>query len=231
MKPLPRPTLLRLALYLQAAQELEARAQLATSSAELAQMTGVQPFHVRKDLALLGRFGRRGQGYAVALLRRELSRHLGLERRWQYVVVGLGPLGEALLTLDWGEQFVCVGLFDPDPKRQGRRLDVPPPPQPQRPGQLPPPLRQLRVRPLSDLSRFTREQAADIALLSLSGQEGQEALSTIRQAGIDGILSLGAGRSPHLPPDTHEENDTLLIQVDLQLSLQRLAFALLEKDP
>lgn len=229
---IPSASLSRLALYLRAVQLLESQGVKATNSQRLAELAGVQPFHVRKDLAYCGRFGRRGQGYAVSLLRRELSRSLGLNRRWHYIVVGVGLLGQALLKLDWGDQFVCVGLFDPQPQYQGQRLEVAPLPQLQPSGQLPPPARELRVKPLSDLSTFLQEQNADIALLTLSDMQGQEALNTLRQAGIGGILSVGSGTlaSPtHLQECSDEENDTMIEQVDFQVSLQRLAFALLNK--
>lgn len=228
--PLPSASLSRLALYLRAAQELEQRGVLATSSRELAELAGVQPFHVRKDLAYLGRFGRRGQGYAVALLRRELTRSLGLNRRWQYIVVGLDLLGQALLKADWGEEFVCVGLFDPSPQQQGRRLDVPALPQPFTLGQLPPVPRTLRVRPLSELADFVQKQAVDMAFLCVPTEISSHTAQQLQQAGIRGILNFGpALNPPHLPQGGHEENDTIVEQVDFQVSLQRLAFGLLRQ--
>ncbi len=236
---IPSASLSRLALYLRATQALEAQGVEATSSQQLADLVGVQPFHVRKDLAYCGRFGRQGQGYAVGLLRRELTRSLGLNRRWHYVIVGLGHLGKALLTTDWGEQFVCVGLFDAATKYQGVQLSARPLPQPQVLGQLPPAPRQLRVRPLSQLGAFVQEQLVDMALLCADPADQTISLQQVQQAGIRGVLNFGAAQ-PNLSTAqdavywgeqvkelSDEENDTIIEQVDFQVSLQRLTFGLL----
>lgn len=243
---LPNATQTRLSLYLRAVCELEAQQVVATGSQQLAELCGVPPFQVRKDLAYCGRLGRRGQGYAVRLLRRELTRTLGLDRRWHYIVVGLGHLGKALLEHPWGEQFVCVGLFDPDPQHQGQKLYAPALPQtgPRSPLELPPVPRELRVRPLGDLEQFVQEQTVDLALLSVGAAWTQGSIQAL-QGQVGGILNVGSALlealalaadaaspkpHPHLQDSGHEENVTVVEQVDFQVSLQRLAFAVLQRD-
>ncbi|MFC7388487.1 squalene/phytoene synthase family protein, partial [Sphaerisporangium rhizosphaerae] len=56
----------------------------------------VTAFQVRKDLAYFGRFGTRGMGYTVAILKRELVRVLGLNQTWNVVIIGTGRLGQAM---------------------------------------------------------------------------------------------------------------------------------------
>jgi redox-sensing transcriptional repressor len=68
------------------------------SSAELAELTGVNSAKVRKDLSHLGSYGVRGVGYDVAYLNYQISRGLGLTNDAAVLIVGAGNLGRALAS-------------------------------------------------------------------------------------------------------------------------------------
>jgi len=77
-------------------EELELDATKTVSSQGLAHQSGVTSAQVRKDLSYFGSFGKRGLGYNVARLRREIRLILGLNHRWKVALVGGGNMGSAL---------------------------------------------------------------------------------------------------------------------------------------
>lgn len=69
---------------------------------------------IRKDLSALGPFGRRGRGYAIKPLVRQLGLVLGLEHDWRIAIVGFGYLGHAFATFITAreERFKITAIFD-----------------------------------------------------------------------------------------------------------------------
>ena len=59
-------TINRIPIYLRALQELNEKDWNIISSNDLADLVGVQPAQLRKDLSHLGEFGTRGVGYDIA---------------------------------------------------------------------------------------------------------------------------------------------------------------------
>ena len=162
---IPTAAVSRLVTYLRILEDLERAQTLTTSSGALAGRAQVSAFQVRKDLAYFGRFGTRGMGYTVSVLKRELTRVLGLNRSWNVVIVGMGRLGQAIAHYPGASeyQFGYVGLFDVKADLIGQHVDVPA----QREqagvlGQAAPP-RQLRTRHIRDLADFAEQQRSATA--------------------------------------------------------------------
>lgn len=113
-EPLPRAALERLIVYIELLTQLESEQVLHTSSQVLAEMTGSTVAQVRKDLSYLGRFGTRGQGYSVPLLRRRMIGALGLDLPRDVAVVGTYGLGLAVAEQFHAnkETFRFVGVYE-----------------------------------------------------------------------------------------------------------------------
>ena len=77
--------------------QLDQKGVEVVSSVRLADMCGINPAQIRKDLAYFGRFGVRGIGYYVKELLFEIRKILGLDKEWRLGLVGAGNLGCALL--------------------------------------------------------------------------------------------------------------------------------------
>src|SRR5215212_2299663 len=88
MKKISESAVRRLSLYLRFLQEAEAAGAETISSGELARRGGTTSAQVRKDLSLFGSFGKRGMGYSVRELLREIRSILGLARTWNVALVG-----------------------------------------------------------------------------------------------------------------------------------------------
>ena len=59
-------------------------------------MMGISASQLRQDLNHFGEFGQQGYGYRVEDLYREIGRIIGLEQKYNLVIVGAGNLGQAL---------------------------------------------------------------------------------------------------------------------------------------
>lgn len=79
-KSIPSITINRLSIYhrcLEKILETEKGKELKIiSSFKIAEMTGINSAQIRKDLAYFGEFGKRGLGYPLIDLNRELNREL-----------------------------------------------------------------------------------------------------------------------------------------------------------
>lgn len=197
----PTATISRLPGYLRALATLMARGVVTAPSGVLAEVAGVRPEQLRKDLSLLGAHGRRGVGYDVAGLRAELEATLGLTRERRVVIVGVGNLGRALARYpgfpDRG--FVVVGLVDADPAVVGTRTAG------------------LVVEPLERLDALVRDQEATVAVIATPAAAAQDVCDRLVRAGVRGILSF-APRPLQVPVGVD------LRAVDLGSELQILAF-------
>jgi redox-sensing transcriptional repressor len=77
-----------ISIYIRAFNRLEMNGVNYITSQELAEIKGLRPAQVRKDLSYFGCFGQIGVGYNVGKLKNELARILGLDRERSLVVIG-----------------------------------------------------------------------------------------------------------------------------------------------
>ena len=200
--PVPKVTVQRLPVYLRCLESLSS-GQEHVSSDQLAEMAGVNPAKVRKDLSYLGSFGVRGVGYDIEHLRFQIRIELGLEEDWPVVIVGIGNLGRALANYaGFGDRgFNVVGLFDADPAKVGKKLNG------------------LVIEPLKDLQRSSRSKGASIGLITTPASAAQETAEALASAGIRSILNFAP--TVISPPDGVD-----IRRVDLSTELQVLSFYL-----
>jgi redox-sensing transcriptional repressor len=200
---IPVTTVNRLSLYLRVFSQIEASGNETVSSRELAALSGINPAQVRKDLAYFGQFGRRGVGYDVLSLKRQIRGILGLNREWNCAIVGVGHLGMALLMYKglrpYG--FNIVAAFDADPDKISWELEGVP------------------VFDVADLAKVAREKRVEIVILAVPGPAAQEVAEQAAAAGIPAVLNF-APVQLHLPPGM------ILRQVDLAGELEALTYQL-----
>ena len=66
------------------------------SSKELSEIIGFTASQIRQDLNNFGGFGQQGYGYNVEALHNEIGKILGLDTKYNAVLVGAGNLGQAI---------------------------------------------------------------------------------------------------------------------------------------
>jgi len=201
---IPSATISRLVTYLRILTTLEEQGINRTSSEDLAEEAQVSAFQVRKDLAYFGRFGTRGMGYTVLTLRRELRRILGLNRRWNAVIVGMGRLGQAIADFPGFSDydFELRGLFDVDPDKIGMQI------------------KGISIQHVDDLERVVREQNVDMGFITVPVEKAQDAANMLVAAGVKGILNFA-------PTVLEVPDDVAVEPVDFLAGMKRLAFYIL----
>ena len=185
-------------------EELESEGHRTISSQGLAHQSGVTSAQVRKDLSYFGNFGKRGLGYGVTRLRKEIRLILGLNRRWKVALVGAGNVGSALYSYkEFRRQgFDIVGVFDVSPDRVGQRWG-----------------RELTIRHLDDLKEDAERMGMEIGVIAVPARAAQSVADRLVAAGMRGILNF-AHRRIHLPASV------ALRTVNLAIELESLAFAM-----
>ena len=207
MKRIADSTVRRLSLYLRFLEEFEHAGLTTISSEELAARGGTTSAQVRKDLSFFGSFGKRGLGYQVAELTQRMRRILGLERDWRVVIVGVGKIGAALAQYEGFQQrgFRVVALYDSDPAKIGREIYG------------------LTVRAIDSMAEDNRERPVDIAVIAVPASAAQRVVDQVVAAGIVGIMSFA-------PIQLHVPADVTLNTVNMAMELERLSFALSNRE-
>jgi redox-sensing transcriptional repressor len=203
MKKISESAVRRLSLYLRLLQEADAVGAETISSEELARRGGTTSAQVRKDLSLFGSFGKRGTGYSVRELLREIRSILGLARTWNVALVGFGKLGSALFSYRDFEQrgFHIRAVFDADPAKVGNRWGG------------------LTIQADEEMDRTLRDEKIDIAIVAVPADAAQQVVDRAVRAGVRAILNFAPAR-------LRVPSGVMLRNVDVTLELEGLSYAL-----
>jgi redox-sensing transcriptional repressor len=198
---LSRASVGRFSLYLRRLEGLRGEGVRTVSSGQLGEALGIPDTQVRKDLAYLGNLGHRGVGYPTGELIAALRAALGVDRSWSVVLVGVGNLARALLRYRGFQQqgFHIVALFDSDRGKIGQRVEG------------------LAIQGPEQLPQVVAATGAELAILTVPGEQAQEAADVLVAAGIRGLLNF-APAVLRLPAHVR------LVSVDLAVQLEQLAF-------
>lgn len=171
------------------------------SSGELSDRMHVTASQIRQDLNNFGGFGQQGYGYNVAHLYEEIGKILGLDKKYNMIIIGGGNLGQALANYVSFEKrgFVIKGIFDVNPVLKG--LSV----------------RGIGIHMLDELEDFIREQDIQIATLTLPKSKASEMAELLVKYGIKAIWNFA-----HV--DLQVPEDVLVENVHLSESLMQLSY-------
>ncbi len=168
------------------------------SSVRLADICGINPAQIRKDLAYFGQFGVRGVGYYVKELLFEIGKILGLDEERRLGLVGAGNLGLALLRharfVNKGYAFVAA--FDRKPKRIGLKIG------------------DVEVAPLEDMNRLVKEKGIEIGVITVMPGWAQKAADMLVRAGVCGILNFATAQL-QCPAHVFVENADFSLKLDV----------------
>ena len=108
------------------------------SSKELSEKIGFTASQIRQDLNCFGDFGQQGYGYNVKDLYNEIGVILGLDKRYNTVIIGAGNIGQAIANYTKFDKvgFELTGIFDANPKMLGIKI------------------RDVAIRDIDDLPKF-----------------------------------------------------------------------------
>jgi len=175
MKRVPDITISRLAIYLRFLEDYirEEDAKSTINSQDLAKFLNINPNQIRKDLSYFGKFGRQGIGYQTEELKDRISDILGLNRKWNLCLCGMGNLGSALSAYQGFRQMRLniVAIFDNDAKKtnktfQGVKIYSP--------DSIPSAIKKLHIK---------------IAIIAVPATAAQEIVNKLVNAGVRAILN------------------------------------------
>ncbi len=198
---IPRKTIYRLSVYLRCLQRLKANDIRTVSSEALAQVAGVKPTQLRKDLTYFGQFGTRGLGYDVQQLTHMITDLLGTSSLQPVVLVGVGNLGTALLSYRGFQEegFEIIAAFDLDARRfRDRKSPVP-------------------IHSMDRLAEVIEARHVRMAIITVPAVAAQEVANTIVGAGIVGVLNFA-------PIVLVVPEDVMVSNVNLAIELENLSY-------
>ena len=196
-----KATIDRLPLYFRTLRLAQDEGLDIISSVELGNRLGITPEQIRKDLAAFGQFGRKGVGYYVNELKRNVGEILGLDNHWNIAIVGIGHLGEALANYQnfTGLGFNLVALFDQDEAVIGKVVN------------------HVRVENISHLKEIVEERRVHIGVIAVPASFAQEVADALVDAGVKGIWNFAPVRMS-VPENMHIVNE------DLSVGLSSLSY-------
>ncbi len=206
-KSIPQETARRLSLYLRSLKRLRAGGVNLASSEDVTKFLNVSPTQLRKDLSYFGEFGKRGVGYDVSSLVKNIEKILGTDTVWGIAIAGVGKLGSALLGYPGFFEFnlKISTAFDSDPAKVGKIIAG------------------IKIEDISRLKQVIREKNIKIAVLSVPGEAAQETAEKLAQCGVRAILNFA-------PVNLVLPKDIFVSNVDMATELESLVYKLKRKD-
>ncbi len=198
-----KATIDRLPVYFRCLRGIQDEGIEIISSEELGRRIGVTPEQIRKDLASFGEFGKKGVGYYVRELIRNIGEILGLHRNWNIAIVGVGHLGWALANY---RNFSSLGfnlaaIFDVDANKVGLTVSG------------------IEVYHINQLNAIIQEKNIHIGIITVPAAHAQEVADQLVTAGVRGIWNFA-------PIRLNVPENIRLVSEDLSIGLSSISYHL-----
>ncbi len=198
-----KATIDRLPVYFRTLKVTQLEGIEIISSEELGKRIGVTPEQIRKDLASFGQFGKKGVGYYVRELIRNIGEILGLHRNWNMAIVGLGHLGWALANYP---NFSSLGfnmkaVFDVDLSKVGLNI------------------KGVEVSHISQMPEIIAARNIHIAVITVPAEQAQQVTNQLVAANIKGIWNFA-------PVQIKVPSNIIFVSEDLSVGLSSLSYHL-----
>lgn len=195
----------RLPKYHRYLKELLDRDIRRISSKELSKIIGFTASQIRQDLNNFGGFGQQGYGYNVEDLYSEISKILGLTRKYNVAIVGAGNLGQALANYtSFGRLgFELKAMFDINPKFKGLKVN------------------DVDVLDMDGFETFIDENDIEIIYICTSRSGAQDVADRIQKTNVKAIWNFA-------PIDLKVKEDIIVENVHLIDNLLTLSYFLKE---
>lgn len=191
-KKTPKTTIERLPVYYRTLEELKRQDVKVISSKKLGEKIGIPSTQVRKDLSYYGEFGRRGVGYEISVLLKNLKKILGLNQSWEIVAVGAGNLGRALINYT-GFKKLNLNInyvFDADEEKIGQSFD------------------DIKIHDIEEMTKIVKKNNIEIAILAVPGKVAQDIAEDLVEVGVKAIWNF-APVHLKLPEEIKVRNEDL----------------------
>jgi redox-sensing transcriptional repressor len=197
MKKISDSTISRLSKYYRTLGRLIEKKVKTVSSDEVAEIDGVTSAQVRKDLSFFGTFGKRGLGYNTIDLQNNIGTILGLYKKWNVALVGIGNIGRALVDYqEFKKQgFIIKLLLDNDEDKIDTIVG------------------DLAIKPFAQAVEYLEEEKIKIAIVAVPAKVAQGVVNSLTDAGVKAILNF-APLSLKVPKSVMIKNENMSIELE-----------------
>jgi redox-sensing transcriptional repressor len=163
----------RLSRYLQVLIQARKMGKDTISSKELADYTHINSTQIRRDLSGFGKFGKRGVGYHIESLVREIRKILRTSDQHNIALFGAGNLGQAIASSDIfaDHGFRIVAIFDVDEEVVGTQVG------------------DQSVRHFDDIESVVADEHVVVGVLAVPNTAAQEVADRLVEAGVKIIFN------------------------------------------
>lgn len=202
-KEISKAVINRLPRYYRYLGDLLEKDVVRISSKELSEKMKVTASQIRQDLNNFGGFGQQGYGYNVEYLHSEIGKILGLDTKYNVIIIGGGNLGQALANyVDFERRgFFVKAIFDISPQVIGTEI------------------RNIIVKSNDELEDYIKINNVDIAAITVPKSKAPALAADLARWGVKGIWNF-APTDLNLPKEVTVEN------VHLAESLMKLSYRL-----
>jgi redox-sensing transcriptional repressor len=197
MKKISDSTISRLSKYYRTLQTLICKEVETISSEDIADIESITAAQVRKDLSFFGTFGKRGLGYNTKELKDSIAEILGLKKKWNVALVGVGNIGRALVNYDEfrDQGFNIIACFDNDPEKIGGRVG------------------EITVHPEKNLCKILKGERIDIVIITVPANQAQMVVDQAVYCGVKAFLNF-APISLKAPEKVLIKNENMSIELE-----------------
>ncbi|WP_312712220.1 redox-sensing transcriptional repressor Rex [Proteiniclasticum ruminis] len=177
------------------------------SSKELSEKIGFTASQIRQDFNCFGGFGQQGYGYNVKELYNEISTILGLDKRYNTIIIGAGNIGQAVANYTRFEKFGfdLIGIFDVNPKLIGMKM------------------KDIEISDIDTMDEFLKNNKTDIGIICVPHTVAQKVADTLVANGVKGIWNFA-------PIDIQVPENVSIENVHLSESLLTLVYLMNDLD-
>jgi redox-sensing transcriptional repressor len=177
------------------------------SSKELSEKIGFTASQIRQDFNCFGDFGQQGYGYNVRELYDDINKILGLNKKYNTVIVGAGNLGQAVANYSNFERlgFNLIAIFDKNPKLIGIKI------------------RDIEINDIDELEVFLNSHKIDIGIMCIPKEQAQRIADVFVKCEIKAIWNFA-------PTDLDVPEQVVVENVHLSESLLTLSYRINEEE-
>ena len=192
----------RLPRYYRFLKELEKEGTERISSLELSKALDVTASQIRQDFNNFGGFGQQGYGYNVSYLKEEIGKILGLDRKYNMIIVGVGNLGSALANYPGfaNNGYHIIGLFDSDEAKAGIVIN------------------ENAIRSAAEIDEFLASNKVDIAVISVPRTEALSTANMLLEKGVKAFMNFTQVDIEHELPNSVFVQNVYLVDTIMLLS-------------
>ncbi len=197
MQKISDPTISRLSTYYRTLNRQIEQKIFTISSEKIAHINNITSAQVRKDLSFFGSFGKRGLGYSTEMLRNEIGTILGLNKKWNIALVGVGNIGRALLDYEEfkTQGFFIKALFDNDLDKVGNKIG------------------KYKIHHVDDVCSVSKKESLEIAIIAVPAKNAQVVVNSMVECGVKAFLNF-APITIKVPPGIVVKNENMSMELE-----------------